>query len=171
MLEVTPTKLKRLYKAMLDIACREVTCNPFKGSIYFHNGSLYATDSFSIVRVELSWMENEGKWGELYVVEDIDDKGRVTLGSDAVTERYNSFGNAGLLAEMFEPDMSEPAGRVGSDCKYLVPVLKCFNTLKLPVTFTQDSKRLFMSGASPVMHERYQRQASIEGIVMHIRIR
>lgn len=74
MLEVTPAKLKRLYKAMSDIACRETSYNPFKGAIWYYNGWLYATDSFCIVRVELSWLKYEGRWGKLYVVQGTDDK-------------------------------------------------------------------------------------------------
>ena len=170
MLELTPTKLKRLYNAMSAIASSKATHNPFKGAIYFYNGCLYATDSFSIVRVELSWAEGVGEYGHLYVVEDIDDKGHFTIGEDAVCERYNASGHADTLARMFEPDMTEPESRVGSDCKYLLPVLKCFNALKLPVTFSQDSKRLFMSTARTVKFERYQWLVRMDAIVMHVRL-
>lgn len=171
MLDVTPTKLKRVYKAMTDIACRETDYNPFKGSLYFHNGWIYATDSFSIVRVELSWLHEKFEWGRLYVVEGIDEAGYPTLGEDAVCERYNTSGNAGRLAEMYEPDMKEPDCRVATDCKYLMPALKCFNILKLPVELTRDSKRLFMQGDADVRHERYVRHVRMEALVMHIRLK
>lgn len=170
MLEVTPAKLKRLYKAMSDIACRETSYNPFKGAIWYYNGWLYATDSFCIVRVELSWLKYEGRWGKLYVVQGTDDKGFIDLGEDATTDRYNDSGNAKRLAEMFEPDMKAPDGRVGTDLKILNPALKCFNALKLPVTFSQDSKRLFLTAMADAKFERYNHQVRMEALVMHVRL-
>lgn len=170
MIEITPTKLKRIYKAMEAIAENEVSYNPLRGHIWFYNGWLYATDSFSCVRVQLPWLENEGEWNKLYAVEGIDELGRIDFAVNAVADRYNNFGFASRLADLFEPDMKEPVIPVGTDCQYLLPVLKVFSILKTMVTFTQDNKLLFLSGTCNAKFAGCKRLVRIEAIVCHVRL-
>lgn len=167
--EITKTKLNRLWKGLSAIACSDSQYNPYKGSIYFRNGWFYATDGFSLIRVELPLFKliNYDP-GKLYVVEEISEDGYPVLGRNIVTEQRNANGHADYLDRLFEPDGVDPA-KCEVDLKYLEPVLKCFKALGLAVQFTTDSKRLFISSRHTLMYRKQCYEVCMEGLVMYKR--
>lgn len=169
MTEITKARLNRLWKSLSAIACSDTQFNPYKGNIYFRNGWFYATDSFSLIRVELPLFKLLNyEPGKLYVVEDIGDDGFPVLGQNILTEQRNEGGHADYLDKLFEPDGAEPAN-CEADLKYLEPVLKCFRALGLTVRFTTDSKRLFISSRHTLMYRKQRLEVCMEGLVMYKR--
>lgn len=171
MKEITNAKLKRLWKGLSAIACSDSQYNPYKGSIYFRNGWFYATDSFSLIRVELPLFKLLNyEAGKLYVVEEISEDGYPVLGQNILTEQRNANGHADYLDKLFEPDGQEPVN-CEADLKYLEPVLKCFKPLGLTLRFTTDSKRLFVSSRQSFMYRKQLYEVCMEGMVMYVRVR
>lgn len=171
-MNVTPIKIERLFKKMRAICEKDHGPNPYHGELYFRDGTVYAVNACSIVRLEMPF-ECDDAPSTMYTVDDVfyaAGKVYLKLGTNHRTERDSRSGNRHLLDDLMKVNQGD-GERFSLDTRLLMPVLECFKALNVPVRFMHDPKMMHLLWSDYVkIGPGLPKWACLEASVMNRRI-
>lgn len=147
-LKLTPTKIRRVFDKMAELASSPILPNRYRDSIFFLNGIFYAIDPHMAIAFQSDIPTGPYAEGRLYVVEDYwVDKARnifrVKLGENLRTDLENAQENVYRIVAPFSRDEKQTTIRPVSS-KLVRKAVDIFAIVNAEVRFDYGAATLHM---------------------------